>query len=268
MKTTLMMAVLAMFFLSSCTAVKRIAPSVSTPVDSNFHLYLLVGQSNMAGRGKLDSISNIADPKILMLDSSAQWLPAVDPIHFDKSVAGVGLGISFAKAMLAASQDTLIRIGLIPCAVGGTSIERWFAGERDPVTKAYPYDEAINRANIAMKDGVLKGILWHQGEGNNTKERATGYLEKQRSVIRHFRKDLGADLPFVLGEIGHFKKVQLINEIIRTVPNIVPNVGVVTAEGLTDIGDGTHFDAASARELGRRYAEAIRKLYIEDYEHR
>ena len=259
MRTTVLAAILATF-LASCSTGKRIASLTSTDVDTNFHLYLLVGQSNMAGRAKLDSVSKIVDSAIFALDSNGHWVYAVDPIHFDKPVAGVGPGIRFAKAMLAASRDTSVRIGLIPCAVGGTSINLWFKGQYDKVTKTHPYDDAIRRAKLAMKDGVLKGILWHQGGSDNTPQKATGYLDKQLAVIENFRYDLGAELPFVLGEQGYYKDVHVINDIVRDISDRLPKVALVSAEGLTDIGDKLHFDTPSVRELGNRYAEAMKAL--------
>ncbi|QNL51914.1 glycosyl hydrolase 115 family protein [Olivibacter sp. SDN3] len=229
-------------------------------IDTNFHVYLLVGQSNMAGRGKLDSASKIIDSAILTLDSNGMWVHAMDPIHFDKSAAGVGPGISFAREMLAKESDSGIRIGLIPCAVGGTSIDRWFAGEQDPVTKAFPYDDAIRRANVAMRKGVLKGILWHQGEANNSKERAAEYPNKLVKLVHNFRRDLNGDFPFVVGEIGYFKSQRPINDVLNQSPTYIPHSAVVSAEGLKDVGDRTHFDTPSARLLGKRYAEAMYKL--------
>ncbi len=226
-------------------------------IDTNFHLYLLVGQSNMAGRGKLDAASKMVDSAIFALDSNGRWAYAIDPIHFDKPAVGVGPGISFAKTILSESTEPSLRIGLIPCAVGGTSINLWFAGQRDPVTKAYPYDDAIRRAKAAMKSGVLKGILWHQGGSDNTPEKAVGYLDKQLAVIHNFRQDLGGEFPFVLGEQGHFKDVQVINEIVRGIPGMLPKVALVSTEGLADIGDGLHFDTRSVRELGSRYAKEL-----------
>src|ERR1700760_1286322 len=84
-------------------------------VDSNFHLYLLIGQSNMAGRGAADAVSKEVNPRILMLDSVNQWVNATDPVHFDKpSIAGVGPALGFSNAMLKGEKN--IRIGLIPCA--------------------------------------------------------------------------------------------------------------------------------------------------------
>ena len=83
---------------------------------------LLIGQSNMAGRGFAEDVEPISDDKITMLNSDKQWVKMQEPIHFDKSAAGVGLAASFAKAFV----DTFdCEIGLIPAAVGGTTIDNW-----------------------------------------------------------------------------------------------------------------------------------------------
>lgn len=228
--------------------------------NKNFHLYVLAGQSNMAGRGKTDSLSKIENPNILMLTEDGRWVPAIDPVHFDKPVAGVGPGISFSQSMLAASKNKRIKIGLIPCAVGGTSINAWQKGALDKFTKTYPYDDAIKRVRTAAKYGTVKGIIWHQGESDNSKEKSIGYIDKLYIVISNFREDIGEDIPFVAGEIGHFKKVNLINTMIKNLPSKISNSEVVSAEGLWHIGDGTHFNAESARILGIRYAEAMQRL--------
>ncbi|MCU7550651.1 sialate O-acetylesterase [Chitinophagaceae bacterium LB-8] len=126
-------------------------------IDSNFHLYLLIGQSNMAGRGPLDSESKKVHPQILMLDSQNHWVPATDPVHFDKPKSvGVGPAISFAKEMLGKRKN--IRIGLIPCALGGSPIKVW---EPNAVylNVFHPYEDVIKRARIAMKQGVLRHTL-------------------------------------------------------------------------------------------------------------
>lgn len=132
--------------------------------DPSFHLYLLVGQSNMAGRGVVDEESKKADPRILMFTKAMEWQPATDPLHFDKPVAGVGPGLAFAKMM--AERTPGVRIGLIPCAVGGTSIDVWVPDAFDKFTKTHPYSDMLERLKAAQKEGVLKGVLWHQGEAD------------------------------------------------------------------------------------------------------
>src|ERR1700712_5422989 len=134
--------------------------------DPNFHLYLLAGQSNMAGRGPVDAESKQVNPQILMLDKNNKWVPATDPVHFDKpDVVGVGPAISFAKEML--GDNKKIKMGLIPCAVGGSPIRVW-SPDSIYLKPFRPYDDAIARTKIAMQQGVLNGIVWHQGESDNS----------------------------------------------------------------------------------------------------
>ena len=126
--------------------------------DANFHLYLLIGQSNMAGRGKIELQDKVAVPRVLMLNKANEWVSAVDPISFDKSIAGVSLGRTFGIEMAKANKE--VKIGLLPCAVGGTPIRRW-------QQNGDLYKAALKRAKIAQKGGVIRGILWHQGESDS-----------------------------------------------------------------------------------------------------
>jgi peptidoglycan/xylan/chitin deacetylase (PgdA/CDA1 family) len=220
-------------------------------------VYLLIGQSNMAGRGAIDSKSQVASDAILMLDKTNNWVLAKDPVHFDKPSAGVGPAISFAQTMLQGNKNS--QIGLVPCAWGGSPIKVWKPGAK--YFENFPYDEAVARAKIAMQKGVLKGILWHQGESDNDPKKAEAYLEKLKALVGNLRRDLNApNLPFVAGEIGYFNKENYINEIINKLPAAIENTAVVSAKDLTDRGDHLHFDTPSARELGKRYAAAMLKL--------
>lgn len=211
----------------------------------------------MAGRGALDTVGNTND-RILMLDSLNRWIVAKDPVHFDKPKgAGVGPAISFAQEMLATDSHT--RVGLIPCAWGGSPIKVWQPGGE--YFKSHPYDDALSRARIAAQKGVLKGILWHQGESDNDSTHAAVYLQKLKELVVRLRTDLHQpDLPFVAGEIGYFNKVNYINPVVALLPKQLPFTTVVSAQGLEHKGDQLHFNSASARLLGKRYAEAMNAL--------
>src|SRR5689334_23319089 len=95
--------------------VARAAGPVALPPPEKFHLFLLVGQSNMAGRGVVDTSDTTPHDRVLMLNKAGEWTPAVDPLHFDKPIAGTGLGKTFATIL--AEADPGITIGLIPAAV-------------------------------------------------------------------------------------------------------------------------------------------------------
>lgn len=223
---------------------------------NNFEVYLLIGQSNMSGRGKILKERKVQS-NILALNKNQEWDVAKDPIHFDRDYAGVGPGISFAKEMQ--KENESVTIGLIPCAWGGSPIRVWKSGVK--YFKNYPYDEAIERAKIAMQKGRLKGVLWHQGESNNTQDKSRTYLEHLKKLVSNLRKDLNApNLPFIAGEIGRFNKGDYINNIINKLPNEVENTAVVSSLGLSDRGDQLHFNSNSIQELGKRYAVAMKKL--------
>jgi len=230
-----------------------------------FHVFLLAGQSNMAGRGVVETEDSVVHPRVWMLNRDLQWVPAVDPMHFDKPVAGVGPGRSFGIAM--AEADPTIHIGLVPTAVGGSAIASWVPGGIHRETGAYPWDEAIVRVRSAMEGGALKGILWHQGESDTGNAASAQYAGNLSTLIARFRTELNAPaLPFIIGQLGRFPgspwgQGQLrVNAAHQEVASQVPNVTYVSAEGLADNGDNLHFSNAAAREFGLRYAEGYRKL--------
>ena len=237
--------------------------SWSQTVDSTFDLYLLIGQSNMAGRGEItDEYKNEGNSSVLMLTKEGDWVQAKHPLHFDKpSVAGVGPGLRFGMDMV---KETSHKIGLIPSAVGGTSIDGWVPGAYDKATNTFPYDDAIKRLEIAMQSGTIKGVLWLQGESDSDSTKAKNYLEKLFELINRIRSITGnLSLPFVAGELGRFKEQYgNINAALALLPQAVPFTAVVHSNHLMDKGDKTHFHAASADEYGKRFAAAMKKLHL------
>jgi hypothetical protein len=250
--------------LGLVTSAEAAGPAL--PAKEKLHLFLLVGQSNMAGRGPMTDADKIPHARVLMLNQAGAWVPAADPLHFDKPKAvGVGLGLTFADAVAAAHPE--VTIGLIPCAVGGSPIDSWQPGYFYNATQSHPWDDALRRAQLALRAGTLKGILWHQGESDSTREFAEGYAVKLQALIARMRSALGApNVPFIVGQMGRFEgspwndyKIQ-VDRAHRELPEKLARVAFVSAEGLKDKGDKTHFDTASYRELGRRYAEAYLRL--------
>jgi len=217
---------------------------------TNMKLFLLIGQSNMAGRGPVEAQDRVPHPRVFALNKDFAWVPAVDPLHWDKpDVAGVGPGSSFARVL--AARDPKVEIGLIPAAYGGSSLDEWAPGGKH-------YANAVQRAREAMKRGELAGILWHQGEADSAPEKAATYTERFAKMIARLRADLGTpDVPVIVGELGRFRPSSPnINPILAKLPEHVPHCAFVSAEGLHDKGDHLHFDSPSQREFGRRYADA------------
>ncbi|MCH7847582.1 MAG: sialate O-acetylesterase [Planctomycetes bacterium] len=234
------------------------------PPKEAFHLYLLIGQSNMAGRVPVQRRDRVPDPRVLMLDDQDRWVLALDPVHTDKSIAGVGLCRSFARVLT--DEDQSITIGLIPCSVGGSALRQWEQGEAH-------YESAVSRTQLAMANGTLRGILWHQGESDTlTLASAQTYEQRLIEMIHDMRTDLGAPaIPFLIGELGEFlvrdpnrPYAFQINRALFNVAAVVPNTGWIDAHGLDHVGDQVHFDRRSLNELGRRYAHAMMQLYASE----
>jgi hypothetical protein len=160
--------------------------------------------------------------------------------------------------------DPSASIGLIPAAVGSTSLDEW-----SPDGKLYA--DAVRRTKAAMASGRLRGILWHQGESDSgMEEKAKNYRERWAQMIQALRKDLGApNVPVLVGELGEFLYTRekdpspfarMVNEQLATIPLGIPNTAFVSSAGLLHKGDQLHFDSSSQRELGRRYALAYLSL--------
>jgi hypothetical protein len=218
------------------------------------HIYLLIGQSNMAGRAKITEDEEKIPPLTLLLNAENNWEPAAHPfnrystIHTGLGKQKLGPGYAFVRTMSEAVPT--ITVGLIVNARGGSKIGEWTKGGKF-------YQDSLNRALAAKTTGQLRGILWHQGESDH---QDADYLSKLAQLIANFRADLDApELPFVAGQINN---VPLINEQIAQLPAKVPFTRYASSEGLVAY-DRWHFDTPSANLLGRRYAEAMIELQKE-----
>lgn len=221
------------------------------------NIFLLIGQSNMAGRGRLDEVPRLVHPDAFMFRAGC-WVTAEEPIHTDKpEIAGIGLGMSFAVSLI--HEAGMAPVGLVPCAVGGTPLKRWIPG-------ADLYENAIATTRAAVVGGTLSGILWHQGEGDSgSREDAASYGERFRKMIQSLRSDLSAEsVPVIAGELGPFLQYhegcdffKLVNTQLKELESSLTAYACVSAQGMQDNGDSLHFNATSLRELGIRYAEAF-----------
>jgi hypothetical protein len=227
-----------------------------------FHLYLLAGQSNMAGRGVPGEEDRTAHRRVFVLNQVNRWALAVDPLHFDKpKIVGVGPGLTFGKAM--ADADPNVIIGLIPCAVGGSPVSVWKPEAFYDATGVHPYDDALKRCRIAKRRGVFKGVLWHQGESDSDAMHGPLYAKRLTELITRLRRELGEpDLLFVAGTpadafIERKPDARLVIEAIKAVAKADANVLWVSGAGLACKTDLVHFNTEAARELGRRYAQAV-----------
>ncbi|QOY92191.1 sialate O-acetylesterase [Paludibaculum fermentans] len=220
-------------------------------------LFLLAGQSNMAGRGVITPEDQAPIPGVFALNKEMSWVPAVDPIHFDKPIAAAGLARSFALTLLRFAPQQ--RIGLVPAAMGGSSLDEWQPG-------GALFAQAIQRAKAAAPGGTFSGILWHQGEADSGKEElARSYTARWVPMMTALRGELGSpELPVVVGQLGEFLRTTeggcpfsgVVNEHLAQLPLRARRVGFVSSSRLKDKGDLIHFDTAGLHEFGRRYALA------------
>jgi len=235
-------------------------PAQETPHDLS--LVLLIGQSNMAGRGKVGPEDQQPIPGVFMLNKDRQWVPAIDPMHWDKPQAGVGPGRPFAQALVETRPGA--QIGLIPAAVGNTSLRQWAPG-------GTLYTEALSRLREAQKSGRLIAILWHQGGADAGSEKSSSqYAAGWVAMMKQLREDINdPEVPIIAGELGRYlyhrsngrsKYAEVINGQINRLPQKLAHVGVATSEGLVHRGDELHFNTESQHELGQRYALAFFKI--------
>jgi len=225
------------------------------------HIYLLIGQSNMAGRAAIPEGDKGPIEGCFMLDRENRWVPASNPLNRYSTIISntsnqrLNPGYMFAKTMR--QSDSKVSIGLIGNAKGATSIEKWMPGTRY-------YEQAIKRVKIARGAGVFKGVLWHQGEGNYTD---TDYHVKLKKLIRQMRKDLGdRKMLFVAGGICESDTSpggELINAQLSRLAGEIPFMGFASSEGLDSFDGKWHFKTEDMKILGRRYAEAF-QLIIDD----
>lgn len=224
-------------------------------MNNNLNLFLLIGQSNMAGRGRLGEVPSLQHPEVSMFRNGG-WIPAEEPLHTDKpGIAGIGLGMSFAVAL--ATRAAIAPIGLIPCAFGGTSLAEWMPGSE-------LYENAVSLTLAAMRSGgQVRGILWHQGEGDSgNRDDAGSYGCRFQTMIGKLRAELSAETaPVIAGELGPFLQRDdgtefsaEVNQELRGLEDAVPVYGCVGAHDLGHNGDELHFNAESLREFGIRYA--------------
>ena len=225
--------------------------------------FLLIGQSNMAGRGFIKDAKPI-DASHISTFRNGVWFGMFRPINPDRPHAGVCLAESFAEAYAKKYDE---RIGLIPCASGNTKLSQWMPGTN-------LYDNAVHCAKLAMRSSELLGILWHQGESDvSSDETINNYKENFEIMINTMRKELGnEELPVVIGGLGDYLKedpdytpeaivnVDRLNEIFEDIVKTNKKMAFASAKGLTCNPDLTHFNAESLYDFGLRYFEAFETI--------
>lgn len=228
------------------------------PDKENVWVFILAGQSNMAGRGKVEPVDTIPDIRVFTINKEGELLLAKEPLHFyEPAATGLDCGLSFGKELLKHIPDS-ISVLIIPTAVGGSSISQWINDSTfRNVTLMTNFKEKIE---IGQKYGTIKGILWHQGENDATTQETIEIYDKQlQKLFTLFRNAIdNSQLPIIIGELGSFSKTddnwQAINSKIEEYIKTDPNSYLIKTNDLKDKGDKVHFDSEGLREIGRRFA--------------
>ena len=226
------------------------------------HSFLLIGQSNMAGRGLREEEIWVDTTHIKTL-RNGKWQQMFRPINPDCWTSGANLAESFAEKYAATYG---VDVGLICCAYGGSSLDQWKPG-------GLLFDNAVNQARLASRTSTIAGVLWHQGEQDCHPELAATYRERFEKMMQEFRRQLDLyDVPFLVGEIGDFlpegalvERCRLDNykAVNKALAEIAANnemTGLVSAAGLTSNADKLHFNSPSLYEFGLRYFAQFEKL--------
>ncbi|RID65357.1 hypothetical protein BRARA_D00557, partial [Brassica rapa] len=240
---------------------------LSQTIPRNISIFILAGQSNMAGRGGVynDSTKNIivwdgvippecrSNPSILHLTAKLEWEEAKEPLHADIDVNktnGVGPGMSFANLVV----NRFDKVGLVPCSVGGTKLSQWQKGE-------FLYEETVKRAKAAVASGggSYQAVLWYQGESDTVdmvdasdyKRRLVKFFSDLRSDLQH------PNLPIVQVALATGAGPYL--DVVRKaqLETDLENVNCVDAMGLPLEPDGLHLTTSSQVRLGQMMVDAF-----------
>ena len=253
--------------------------------DPDFHIYLCFGQSNMEGNARIEQqdLEGVSDRFMMMATVDDQergrekgkWYTAVPPLC--RPNTGLTPADYFGRTLVETLPEN-VRVGVINVAIGGCHIETFlpdsisgYVEKRAPgwmkgMLAAYdndPYARLVEMAKLAQKDGVIKGVLVHQGESNTGDPRWPSQLKK---VYDNLMNDLGLQgqvVPLLVGEVVNSDRGGICashNDVIARVPSVIPQAHVISSSGCTNAFDLLHFDAAGYRELGKRYANKMLQL--------
>ena len=268
--------ILCLFLFISCTTSRKIFEDKANhfpvsinkvtllPPKENFYIFILAGQSNMAGRGFVQPQDTVSSPQVLTLNKDNEWVYAKEPLHYyEPERTGLDCGLSFGKK-LARLYGKNITIGLVPCAVGGSSIEQWLGDST--YRNVTLYSNLMKKIKVAAEDGTIKGMLWHQGETNATTTNYKNYKQKLERFFTKVRNDSGnPELPIYAGELSSFLNrktnpfADSVNNDLHILSATLKNMYVIKTGDLTPKSDTVHFDSRSQRIVGERFAKMVYK---------
>ena len=257
----------------------------ATAQDKNFHVFLCFGQSNMEGNARIEPQDSIGvSDNFLNLSAvnfsdksrkMGKWYKALPPLCRENT--GLTPVDYFGRTLLENLPEGH-KVGIVHVAIGGISIDGFLPDRIDeyaktapewmkPMLAAYdghPYDRLVAMGKIAKKKGVISGILMHQGETNTGDPK---WPADVKTVYENLLRDLklnAEDVPLLVGEVVAADRggtCAAHNAVIDTIDRVIPTAHVIPADGCPQNFDFLHFTAAGYRELGRRYAAEMLKIW-------
>ncbi len=245
--------------------------------DKKFWVYLCIGQSNMAGMGAIEKEDSVIPENLVSLSAvdgndgrkMGEWRQALPPIvRADSHLSMLG---SFGKTVLEHTKGSCDKVGMVAVAVEGCPIIAFdkdrFHEYADTLTQDWsrnimkqydfnPYQRLITLAKQAQRDGVIKGILLHQGE---TDAYSSTWNKEVRKIYYDILNDLQLDstrVPLLVGEVGaeeYHGNCSLANKTIDQMHNVLQHSYVVSSAGCPLSDDHTHFSNVGYRRLGKNY---------------
>ncbi|KAM4087474.1 hypothetical protein ACJW30_10G180400 [Castanea mollissima] len=218
------------------------------------NIFILAGQSNIAGRGGVCS----PNPSILKLSANLTWVLAQEPLHSDidfNKINGVGPGMAFANYVLGKDPNFGI-IGLVPCAIGGTKISQWEKG-------TFLYKQMMKRTQASVQNGgTIQALLWYQGESDTeSQEDAKSYKAKLEKFFLDVRDDLQSPmLPIIQVALasGSGPFIEIVREAQMGID--LMNLRTIDAKGLPLELDNLHLTTAAQVQLGKMFADTFLKF--------
>lgn len=245
-------------------------------VDANFHIYLAFGQSNMEGTASFSTADNLNDPRAQLIQNLScpnlsrtygQWYTAQQPYFGCWGQVGVANG--FLESLLTHTPSS-VSIGLVPIAIGGSDIGLYRKGapigrgnigtEKIPAHFDGGYSWLLDLAKQAQQRGVIKGIIFHQGETNTSQQ---DWKNKVKEIVNDLKQDLTlGEVPFLAGELLYQAGggcCDAHNLEVNKLPSLINNAHVISAQGLQG-ADNAHFTYDAYKIFGQRYANKMAEL--------
>lgn len=238
---------------------KKESKVLQPPAKPKVWVFMLAGQSNMAGLGKVEAQDTLPHSRLFSLNEEGELVLAQEPLHrYELPLTGLGCGLAFGKELLPQISDSL-SILLVPTAITASSISMWLNNEEHRGYRLLSnFKEKVNQAKAY---GEIKGILWHQGESDAQENLYPHYEERLNRLSEIFREICAnPELPLFIGELGSFSKNKLWAEVNKQIASYCrqdPRAYIIKTDDLKHNGDGIHFNNQSQRILGQRFAAAF-----------